>query len=86
MYYEVNVSKNGRHLFATAERSVIHRGDLLDLVSLFNRKFPVTEGYEITVSECAKTSRTLETGQLLAESMHSKAEFESGIRRKIRRR
>lgn len=35
MYYEINVSLNGKHLFATAERSITDRNTLEKIYNLF---------------------------------------------------
>ena len=51
-YYEINVAKNGQHLFATAERSIpsydIKKFE--EVYTLFCKKFPESEGYEISVT------------------------------------
>jgi hypothetical protein len=51
MYYEINVSFQGRHFFATAERSIRDHEKLVFVLSQIKQKFPRSEGYEITVSE-----------------------------------
>ena len=40
MYYEINVSKNGRHYFATAERSITSFTQAEGLYKIFKEKFP----------------------------------------------
>lgn len=50
MYYEINVSKDGKHLFATAERSVTIGWEAEKIYNLFTEKFPESEGYKITVT------------------------------------
>lgn len=50
MYYEINVSLNGKHLFATAERSVTNKTKMKEVYRLFERKFPKSEGYTIDVT------------------------------------
>lgn len=50
MYYEINVSLNGKHLFATAERSITDRNTLEKVYNLFVEKFPKSEGYELDVT------------------------------------
>jgi len=54
MGYEINVSQNGRHLFATHERSMSNMllEDALDMLHLMSDKFPKSEGYEVTMTEC----------------------------------
>jgi hypothetical protein len=51
MYYEINVSFKGTHFFATAERSLTTEHDCRIAYEIFKSKFPVTEGYEISVTE-----------------------------------
>lgn len=51
-HYEINVSLNGRHFFATAPRSFVYAGDetkLEEARKVFADKFPESEGYKITV-------------------------------------
>lgn len=60
MYYEIIISKNGRHLFATAERSIIAKYQLDTLYCIFKEKFPKEEGYKITVQKWEKTGRFIE--------------------------
>lgn len=59
MYYEITVSLNGKHLFATAERSVVNTYQLQKIYNLFVEKFPAEEGYEITVTEWRKTGKPI---------------------------
>ena len=51
MYYEINVSMNGKHLFATADRSITTRAKLKTVYELFLEKFPESEGYKLSVTE-----------------------------------
>lgn len=57
MYYEINVSKDGRHLFATAERSVTDNHKLQNVYKLFTEKFPEEEGYRVTVEKWEKVGK-----------------------------
>ena len=50
MYYEINVSLNGKHLFATHERSLRGEYDFRKVVELFKEKFPEEEGYQLTAT------------------------------------
>lgn len=50
MYYEINVSLNGKHLFATAERSITNTTKMEDVYNLFLEKFPEKEGYKLDVT------------------------------------
>lgn len=54
MYYEIIVALNGKHFFATAERSVITSEELERVLAVFREKFPETEGYKIGVTKWAK--------------------------------
>lgn len=51
-YIEILVTKDGRHLFATAPRS-IHTYPLDDyekVLNIFKEKFPESEGYKISAT------------------------------------
>ena len=50
-YFEINVSLNGLHFFATAERSLTTRSQMQRAFDIFAEKFPISEGYEITITE-----------------------------------
>lgn len=47
-HFEINVALNGRHLFATAPRSVVTKQDALFLVYELRVRFPATEGFSIS--------------------------------------
>ena len=49
-FYEINVSHNGRHLFATAERSCKTHTEMLNVKLHLLKRFPVEEGFEVTVT------------------------------------
>ena len=49
MYYEINISKNGAHYFATAERSIRTNIKARTVYYELLKRFPATEGYEISV-------------------------------------
>lgn len=48
--YEINVSLNGKHFFATALRSAPTGRKVEELYEVFKKKFPESEGYKIMVS------------------------------------
>jgi len=50
MFYEVNITLNGQHFFATDERSILTLAKLRQVVELFERKFPADEGYMLMIS------------------------------------
>lgn len=59
MYYEINVTFNGQHLFATHPRSLLTEDAARSLFKCFCKKFPWQAGYVVEVS------RRSETGQYL---------------------
>jgi hypothetical protein len=60
MYYEINVSLNGRHFFATAERSIQHEERLKEVYDTLKEKFPRSEGYECNVTRWEKTGKSVD--------------------------
>ena len=46
-YYEINVSRNGIHFFATHQRSITDERTLKRILEVFKEKFPTSEGYQI---------------------------------------
>jgi len=50
MYYEINVSLNGKHFFATHKRSITTKWELEKVYKVFKEKFPESEGYSIRVT------------------------------------
>ena len=50
MYYEINVALNGKHFFATAERSITNKWKLKEVYNVIKEKFPQDEGYDISVT------------------------------------
>lgn len=63
MYYEINVSLNGMHLFATNERSITTETDAKRIYKLFENKFPESEGYKISITYWEKTGHSVEWGK-----------------------
>ena len=50
MHYEINISKNGQHLFATHERSITDIVKCRQVHLLLIQHFPKTKGYSIRVT------------------------------------
>lgn len=50
MYYEINVSLNGRHYFATDSRSLITEADAEAMYKHFLALFRKEDGYEIEMT------------------------------------
>lgn len=55
MHYEINVSLNGQHFFATHPRSVTTERECARLYVEFERAFPAREGYRLSVSTSETT-------------------------------
>ena len=60
MYYEINVSRHGVHVFATHERSVKNSVECAALMHVLVQKFPKAEGYAIDVSRWTHTGEPVE--------------------------
>lgn len=51
MYFEINVARNGKHFFATAERSCTTRKEALEVYAELKKKFPIEEGYKLDMTQ-----------------------------------
>lgn len=49
MYYEINVTKNGKHYFATAPRSLKTLKDANELWEQFKILFPIADGFDMSL-------------------------------------
>lgn len=67
MYYEINVSLNGRHFFATSERSITDMPKLKAVYAVLMSKFPKSEGYEFIVTRWEKQGHNLKDEQILSK-------------------
>lgn len=63
-HYEINVSLNGIHLFATHKRSVQTEKQLKKIYAIFKEKFPKSEGYNITIIRYSNIGIVLEEKDL----------------------
>jgi hypothetical protein len=59
MHYEINVSLNGAHLFATDARSATTEEVARRLFKCFCEKFPQREGYLVTCTYYETTGKPL---------------------------
>lgn len=59
MHYEINVTLNGAHFFATHARSLSNEEQATRALKVFRDKFPDAEGYCVTVSLCQVTGRNV---------------------------
>ena len=57
MYYEINVSLNGRHLFATSNRSITDKWTLEKVYKVLKEKFTEEEGYKLMVTKIETIGR-----------------------------
>jgi len=48
--FEINVAKDGKHLFATHQRSLKTKAEALELYTLFSKKFPKAHGYSVSLT------------------------------------
>lgn len=64
MHYEINVSLNGQHLFATADHSITDASRLRRVLPILLAKFPKAEGYVVGVIQQTATGRFLSDRQL----------------------
>ena len=60
MYYEINVSLNGEHYFATSERSITNERTAKILAVDFNSRFPKKDGFLVTVQKVETIGRFVE--------------------------
>ena len=59
MYYEINVSKNGEHLFATAERSLRSFRQTQEVFWELSSVFQESKGYKVEVSKWETTGEVV---------------------------
>lgn len=64
MHYEINISRGGKHVFATNPRSCTSGYDLEKLVPLLAEKFPSSDGYKMTVSRVKQVSNELNAEEI----------------------
>lgn len=62
MHYEINVSLNGAHLFATAPRSCTDESDARRVYAELDKRFPVEEGFSITVTRYSTSGSIIDLG------------------------
>ena len=49
MFYQINVSTDNGHFFATDKYSIPNKETMENMYKVFKKKFPQNEGYEILV-------------------------------------
>ena len=68
MYYEINVALNGKHFFATAQRSIRDEYTATLLFTLFREKFPEIDGYKVTCTQWSTVGTPIQFGDLIARA------------------
>ena len=58
-YYRINVSKNGKYLFATEQGGITWEGDAKKVTELLKEKFPESEGYKVDVTKWESKGTTI---------------------------
>jgi hypothetical protein len=54
MNYQINVAKDGKHFFATAEHSILNESKLHEVYDELVKAFPKKNGYDIIVTRWEK--------------------------------
>lgn len=62
--YEINVSWQGRHFFATHERSCQSARDAMRVAREIERRFPRSEGYVVNVTHWTESGTTMAVNDL----------------------
>ncbi len=65
MHYEINVARNGKHLFGTHKRSLTTWEEAKTLLALFYEKFPRLEGYECGLTRVDEAHHPIDECEIL---------------------
>lgn len=68
MPYEINVSFNGTHYFATAERSLTDKIKAYDVHADLCLRFPSSEGFKVTASYSERSGHECSWGEVLPDN------------------
>jgi hypothetical protein len=60
MWYEINVSKDGKHYFATDKRSITTLASALDVRERLKKAMPEEEGFRYTITQWQKTGMEIQ--------------------------
>lgn len=69
MSYVINVTLNGKHFFATADRSASTAWQASLLFTTFLEKFPKADGYEVTCTRWETAGQQIPYSDLLKQAM-----------------
>lgn len=62
-HYEINVSLNGHHLFATAPRSCVTESDMKLVLAEIAPRFPAGLGFKVSVTRWECVGRDVDIGK-----------------------
>jgi hypothetical protein len=60
LWYEINVSKEGKHYFDTHERSIGTINEAIEIMDRLKKALPKEEGFEFTITQWQKTGIQVE--------------------------
>lgn len=60
MWFEINVSKDGKHYFATHERSITTIAKAAEILARFKQAMPEEKGFKYTVTRYTTEGAILE--------------------------
>lgn len=60
MWYEINVSKNGSHFFATREGSITDKNKMLEVLGVFQQSFLEVDGFKMSVRLMSLTGSSVD--------------------------
>lgn len=64
-HYEINVAKNGMHLFATHERSLTSEQKALEAFMELRTRFPSGEGFSVSMTYMERIGRPVDVELML---------------------
>lgn len=65
MHYEINVSRFGKHLFATHERSLTNSESAMMVLRMIVNRFPESEGFKVLITREEKRGEFLSVNDFL---------------------
>ena len=67
MYYEINVTKDGKHFFATAPRSITTKEELKRVWKTLIAVYKQIDGYELSITKYETIGTPVEPKELIGE-------------------
>lgn len=64
-HYEINVAKDGKHLFATHERSLTTAKATREVYDKLVEAFPKNDGYSVEISYWETVGKTIQPNKLI---------------------